>query len=490
MDRPYSFLHLALSQHEAAARAMALDAKRHTRSMGGMTDTAETVLLRHLLATPDAAIPEAAREAARIFLLDGLAVGVAGMAHAARAGLLSAARGWGAGEEARLWGDGVKLPAPQAAFMNAFQAHALEFDAVHEAAVVHAMTPTLAAALAESERQSRQGRPVAGARFMAAVILGLDLACTIGAAARGPMRFFRPATAGMFGAYGAVARLRGFDLAIASAGAGLLLGQIPGTMQAHSEGSMALPVQMGFAAMAGLRAADLAALGAAGPAQWLTGPFGFLKLTEPEHDLAPGLAALGSNWQVTLLAHKPFPSGRLTHPAIDGVQRLMAAHSVSAEDVAAVRLYLPPLAMRLVGRPIMPDLTGNYARLCLPYVVARALLSGSVGLGDFTEALLRDSATHALAARVALLGDGNTDENAVVPQRVEIELRDGRTLNQRVEAALGSPENPLPRAAQIAKVSACFAGILPNGRADELMRAIEALHAAPDAAGLGALLSA
>lgn len=463
-------------------RAMVLDAKRRTGSMGAMTDTAETILLRHVLETPEAAIPETARAAARVFLLDGLAVGVAGMKHSARAGLLAAARGWGVGEEARLWGDGAALPASQAAFMNAFQAHALEFDAIHEAAVVHAMTPTVSAAMAEAERLSRQGRLVSGARFMAAVILGLDLACTIGAAARGPMRFFRPATAGMFGAYGAVARLRGFDLATASAGAGLLLGQLPGTMQAHSEGSMALPVQMGFAAMAGLRAADLAVAGAAGPAQWLTGPFGFLKLTEPEHDLTPGLAALGSLWQVTRLSHKPFPSGRLTHPAIDGVQRLMAAHGVRAENVSAVRLYLPPLAMRLVGRPIKPDLTGNYARLCLPYVVARTLLTGSVGLGDFSDALLRDPATHALAARVALLGDGNGDENAVVPQRVEIELRDGTRLDQRVDAALGSPENPLPRAAQIAKVRACCAGILPEGRAEALMQAIEALHEAPDAA--------
>ena len=461
---------------------MVLDGMHEAGSMAAMTETAETILLHHLLATPDAAIPEAAQDAARVFLLDGLAVGVAGMAHAARAGLLAAARGWGAGAEARLWGDGVALPASQAAFMNAFQAHALEFDAIHEAAVVHAMTPTVSAALAEAERLSGLGQPVSGARFMAAVILGLDLACTIGAAARGPMRFFRPATAGMFGAYGAVARLRGFDLATASAGAGLLLGQIPGTMQAHSEGSMALPVQMGFAAMAGLRAADLAAAGAAGPAQWLTGPFGFLKLTEPEHDLAPGLAALGTVWQVTRLAHKPFPSGRLTHPAIDGVQRLMAAHGVRAEDVTAVRLCLPPLAMRLVGRPIKPDLTGNYARLCLPYVVARTLLSGSVGLGDFSDALLHDPATHALAARVALLGDGNTDENAVVPQRIEIALRDGRTLEQRVEAALGSPENPLPRAAQIAKVKACFMGILPEDRAATLMQAIDALHQAPDVA--------
>jgi hypothetical protein len=47
---------------------------------------------------------------------------------------------------------------------------------------------------------------------------------------------------------------------------------------------------------------------------------------------------------------------------------------------------------------------------------------------------------------------------------------------------LGSPENPLPRAAQIAKLRACFAGILPEGRAEALMQAIDALHQAPDAA--------
>ncbi len=136
---------------------MVLDARQRTGSMGGMTDTAETILLRHLLETPEAAIPEAAREAARIFLLDGLAVGVAGMAHTARAGLHSAVRGWGAGEEARLWGDGAKLPASQAAFMNAFQAHALEFDATHEAAVVHDMTSTVSGSMPGAERQSGCG---------------------------------------------------------------------------------------------------------------------------------------------------------------------------------------------------------------------------------------------------------------------------------------------------------------------------------------------
>ncbi len=95
----------------------------------------ETLLLRHVLETPEEAVPEAARAAARVFLLDTLAAGIAGTAHADQPRLLAAAGRWGSGAEAGLWGGAAcLLPAAQAAFVNAFQAHALEFDAVHEPA--------------------------------------------------------------------------------------------------------------------------------------------------------------------------------------------------------------------------------------------------------------------------------------------------------------------------------------------------------------------
>ena len=452
-----------------------------------MTTTPETRLLRHLLETPGSAIPGSALAATRRFAFDALAVGLAGTGHAAQPSLVTAAAKAGAGLEAGVWGDTMRLPAAQAAFVNAFQAHALEFDAIHEAAVVHAMTPTLAAALAEAERQATAGEPVSGTRLLAALVLGLDLACTIGAAARGPMRFFRPATAGMFGAFGAVARLRGFDVSRGAAGAGLLLGQIPGTMQAHHEGSVALAVQMGFAAAAAFRAADLAEAGLTGPEHWLTGPSGFLPLTEPEHDLSPGLAALGADWQVEHLSHKPFPSGRLTHPAIDGVQRLMARCAIDPDAVREIRLHLPPLAMRLVGRPQLPVLTPNYARLCLPYVVATTLRFGTVGLADFDAARLSDPATLALAARVLLLPDGNTDPNAVVPQSIEILPADGEALRITIEATLGSPANPLSEPAQMAKAEACGAAArhpMPPSRMHRLADLVAALPQAPDAAML------
>lgn len=249
---------------------------------------------------------------------------------------------------------------------------------------------------------------------------------------------------------------------------------------------MALAVQMGFAAAAGLRAADLAEAGARGPEAWLTGASGFLAMTEPEHDLAPGLAALGRTWQVQALSHKPFPSGRLTHPVIDGLQRLLATEVINPASVREVRLHLPPLAMRLVGRPLRDDLTPNYARLCLPFVAATTLRFGGVGLADFTPARLADAETLALAGKVRLIQDDNPDPNAVVPQTVEVVH--GTTARVTVEHTLGSPANPLSHEARIGKAAACLAAARrPRDDIDPLVAAVETLDTAPD---LGALMRA
>ena len=119
--------------------------------------------------------------------------------------MLAAARGWGAGAEARVWGTAARLPAPQAALVNGFQVHCQEFDCLHEGAVVHALATLLPAALAHAERAGG----VSGRALIAAVAAGVDVSCRLGLAARQGLRFFRPATAGGFGAAAALASLRG-----------------------------------------------------------------------------------------------------------------------------------------------------------------------------------------------------------------------------------------------------------------------------------------
>ena len=111
---------------------------------------------RHISATRFDHLPSEAVERAKTFLLDTVGVGLAGTSDANAARVLSAAAGWGEGQDASVWGHGVRLPAPSAAFVNAYLVHALEFDCIHERAVVHPMA-TLIASPGASARPGAAG---------------------------------------------------------------------------------------------------------------------------------------------------------------------------------------------------------------------------------------------------------------------------------------------------------------------------------------------
>ena len=99
-------------------------------------------------AAVDHVLSEATKAAALSLLGDTLAGGAAGAMSAEAQVMLSAVRGWGHGNDARLLGLHDELPGPSAAWFNGFAIHCLEWDAVHERAVVHAMSVVTAALLA------------------------------------------------------------------------------------------------------------------------------------------------------------------------------------------------------------------------------------------------------------------------------------------------------------------------------------------------------
>ncbi|MFN7175896.1 MAG: MmgE/PrpD family protein, partial [Thermaurantiacus sp.] len=233
--------------------------------------SATAALLAFADSSPD--VPEAAMSHLAMLLADTLAVGVAGSSAPGAEGVLAAASRMGKGNEAPILGRWERLPAPGAAFANAFQIHCLEWDAVHEGAVVHAMSVVTAAVHAVAHRERR--RPE---ESFAALAMGVEIACRLGLASAGPMRIFRPAHAGLYGAAlacGRLLRLRRLDDVL-----GLAHAQAAGTMQAHVEGSIALPVQIAHAARAAVTAADLAAEGLTGPHDPLEGPYGHFTLFE------------------------------------------------------------------------------------------------------------------------------------------------------------------------------------------------------------------
>ena len=442
-------------------------------------------LARHAAGLAFADLPPAAVAGAKTFLLDSLGVGIAGATAPDADRVRAAAARWGAGNEATLWGTGARLPAASAAFVNGFQLHGQEFDCLHEAAVLHPMATLLPAALGWAEREGG----ISGPAFLAALAAGVDVAVALGLAATGALGFFRPATAGGFGAAAATARLAGFEASRIADAMGLLYAQTSGTMQPHIEASVALPLQPGFNARAALCAADLAASGLPGPHGAIDGPFGYLALFETGFDLAPVWAALAGARRIAELSHKPFPAGRATHGGIEGVAQLRAEHGFAPAEVARVVVRAPPLIARLCGRPAIADPDPAYARLCMGFVIAKTLLEGALDPTHFRGPALRDPATFALARRVVTESDGTADPNALAPQEVIVTLTDGRALVWRGATMLAHPSRPLSREAQLTKFRRCWSlAAIPLGAPEALIEMVEHLEQLDDMRRLAALL--
>jgi 2-methylcitrate dehydratase PrpD len=435
---------------------------------------------RHVAERSFEDLPSAAVSAAKTFLLDTLGVGLIGSNGPMARELVHAQSLWGSANDARVWSTGEQLPAPAAAFCNAYQIHNAEFDCVHEAAVAHVMTVVVPVAMAGAERMAKGGgRPVNGRQFIEAVILGVDVAASLGLAATAGLRFFRPATVGAFGGCAALGKLMGFDADRLQHAFAIAYGQVCGNMQAHTEGSLLLAMQMGFNARNAVVACDLARAGFEGPANILEGPFGYFKLIEAGGDPSRIAASLGQTWRITEVAHKPFPSGRATHGIVDACLQLRHSHRLQAGDIAEVKAYVPPLVHHLVGRPPKTQMQVNYARLCARYVAACAFLRGAVAFDDFNDAAYADPTVQDLARRVAIEIQDTGDPNALAPVEVEVLLKSGVRHAARVEVVYGNPMKPMTREAHLAKFisnAAAAARPVQRKRAEALIDLIDGLE--------------
>ena len=426
-------------------------------------------------------LPATAVERATTFFMDTIGVGVAGIRAPFRAQLLAMTDHWGAAPVAAVLGSSRRLPPASAALVNGYQIHSQEFDCVYEPGVILPMAPLVSGVLAHLGAKAARGETVSGRALITALVVGLEVSCTLASAAKSAMKFFRPGPTGGFSALSAILSLEGASPDLARRAYGILYSQVCGSMQSHEEGSSMLAMQMGFNSRAAITAYDLACAGFSGPERILDGRFGYFPLFETEGDMPAAWARIGNPWKVTQLSHKPFPSGRVTHGMAHTMLSLRASEGLCPENIKRVHIEFPPLGFRLVGRPVKPDMTPNYARLCAPYVGACAIIRGSAGLADFLPAAVLDPAVVALAERTATSEFAWPDPNAFYPQRITIERSDGRTTLHEIPYAWGHPEMPLTAAENRAKFRDClrFGGVDPD-RAD-------AERVAADLAGLAGI---
>jgi 2-methylcitrate dehydratase PrpD len=393
-------------------------------------------------------LPDSIRADSERLLADALCIGAAGSVATGADGVFATAKGWGAGEETRLLGRADRLPATSAAYVNSFHIHGLEWDAVHEGAVVHATTAVIAALGAVIDR--RGGCDPVDA--LAAIAVGTDVAAGLGLAADGGLKFFRPATTGIFGAALAVARIEGLSRDQFADVLGLAHCMAAGTMQAHHEGSIALALQMAQAARSAVHAVDLVKNGLTGPHDPLEGPLGHFVLFE-QGDITRYSRNLGNVWRIGEISTKPFPSGRASHATLG----TLAVKRASGRTIERIEAHIPPLIHTLVGRPMLADMTPAYARLCLPFLCALMIRDGRIDPRRFTSDAFADPDVQGLADKVTIIIDGNPDPNALSPQLIILHYADGGVEEVPVPHTLGSPDAPLIPTQAAAKRDLCEA---------------------------------
>ncbi len=432
-----------------------------------MTASVDTILDFAERVSPSS-LSSQAIHASRVFLGDAIGVAIAGSTEPDAERVRKAASGWGSGAAATVLGTRERLPPAAGAFVNSFQVHCQEFDPLHEPATVHAMAVLTGALLAIAEREATSGD-----ELLAATALGVEIAVVLGLAAKEGLRFFRPATAGALGTTVALARLLRLERSQALNALGLAYSQLAGTMQAHVEGSAALPIQIAHAARAAVTAVDLANAGIDGPHDILNGPFGYFELYEHNGDIGPLLATLGRPWRVTELSHKPFPTGRAAHAMLDAARQLQAQVGFRLQDIESVQVTVPPLVRRLVGRPPLAGMSVNYARLCLAFLMARLLRDGEINTATFHRLVMDDPDLIGFGTRLGFVEDPGHGNDVLSPQSIRIMLTNEKSYAMDVPHTLGSPLNPLDAAGREAKFRQCAtsAGV----EAGPLLSALEGL---------------
>jgi 2-methylcitrate dehydratase PrpD len=340
-------------------------------------------------------------------------------------------------------GYGARFAPQYAALLNGCNFHVLDFDDTHERSSLHPGSPVTGAALAEAERTG-----ASGARFVAAIVAGYDVAVRIGLAldpAAHYARGFHPtATAGVFGATAAAALVHGDDAGTLASAFGINLSQAAGSLQFSVDGAQTKPVQVGFAAHNAVLARQLAADGVRGPGAALEGRSGLLHAYSDGADAAELLERWDGVHEIERTAFKPYPCCRYMHAAIDQLAAIVRERRLDPRAVERVRVSLPAAGMRLCAYPEerkrRPASVVD-AQFSMYYTAAATLAWGGVRWDDFARRDAPEIA--ALIERVVV--DEDPAVEALVPSMAALVEVDAGDVRERrlARSPRGEPDAPL-----------------------------------------------
>lgn len=435
-------------------------------------------------------LPPEVAQAARLHMADAIGVGLA----AAASPVGQPWRGHGAavatGGPASVFGQTQGARPADAALVNGGLIHSLEYDDTHTASVVHGSAVLVPAALAAA-----QASGASGAAMLRAYALWYEVLIRLGLAAKGGYQargFQITSVGGALAAAGIAADLGGLAPDQASAAFGIALSQSSGVFEFLTNGASVKSMHPGWAAHAGLIAADLARAGITGPETALEGRFGLLRLFAGAPEGLPGLEAmletLGMRWHLPEAAFKFYPACHYIHPYAEAAGQL-ADSGIGPDQIADLLFRVPPPAAPIICTPwaARQTATRHAARWSLPVCAAIRIATSRLDLASFEAD--PPAAAMALAARSRY---EDMVPNAF-PDRFEAEiiatLTSGEVHRLRIEDVYGNASRPAAQADVMAKLTANAERLAGPGAGARLAAAVQAIDTPSGPADLARVLS-
>jgi 2-methylcitrate dehydratase PrpD len=400
----------------------------------GRAMTVARELAEFLAGIAPADLPPQAGEHAAMLIASTLASAAMGSGLESAAIIRSLARDRGGTPEASLWFDrGVKLPAADAAQVNAVMSDAAASDDSDLRNIVHAGTTLTATTLALAERGG-----ASGAEVLAAIVLGYEAAGRIGEAVTPGLRGrgFHGCLVAIFAGAVAAGRLLRLDADRLAQALALAATSIGGLMAAANT-SVAREYHAGLAAFLGVQAARAAERGYRAEERILETRGGFFEVYGGAGTASGVTEGLGRSWDImTDMAIKLVPGGHPYHALAEAAANAARDADIAPDAVESITVSRPGLTA-LTG-PLHPtDLVGMAHSPA--YFLAAGTADREFSWGHATPQKIADPVIHRLIDKVRV-GAPPTENADRYRQGATVTIRtvDGRSGTSTVFAPKGA----------------------------------------------------
>jgi 2-methylcitrate dehydratase PrpD len=442
------------------------------------------IFARHFANAKYKDLPPEVVEATKKEILDLLGVALGGVSQPGAVHICKLMEDWGGKEESSIIGSRRKVPAPNAAQANATMAHALDFDDVHEAAVMHPGIASIPVVMAVGEAQGN----LTGKEFITATALGVDMMCRLALATtpgKNPIDLGWHLTSvfGYVGSAATAARVMGLPEEKIVDAIGIGYHQCAGNGQCVKDGALTKRLGPGFALKGGITAALLAKAGVTGSTNSFEGEWGLYKqYMHGDYSREILTADLGKRFEGVNVAIKPYPCCRGIHPAIDAGLALAKEDHIQSKDIKEIVLTVTEAHLSLLCTPEDAKRSPRSpvdAQFSIPWGVASAIAGKRIGLDDFTESAIKNRDVLELTARMRLEVDDTLSKPGPDPTRVKVVTNDGKAFERVVYTPLGSLDRPMSFEDCAVKFADCARSLDP-GRIERIIQMIKQLEQLED----------